>query len=191
MPTTSRMRIITVLGVALTLVAARAVVAQTSGTAVPPAPTSRPAADKSAADAKKMLSSLTRDALDAKWKGWQLAPGDQPSMTTCGGGATPAADFDDDGSADTAVRVTTKDGVAHVIVVLARPSESMAYELPVSDVKASLALVIHKRGERYRTTLMSYDGFFDADTLGTGGCGKDGLVWIWTGAGFRKATLLK
>ncbi len=137
------------------------------------------------------LPGNVRDALGDRWSGWTLvspaippACADDEQET----GAVVTGDFNGDGRADFAVRLTSK-GTPHLAVVLSQLVNPTVYELELPANGIDQPLRLHKRGTKYRVAGMSLPSYLGADTLGSDACGATGDLWLWSGSGFVKRPL--
>jgi hypothetical protein len=139
------------------------------------------------------LPKIARKALDAKWKGWQLATMDPQSQSCRGdGGESPVVlqgDFDDDGRLDTALAIKTAQGV-RLVAAMARVQETLLYDIDsLGDAAASGYLGLERRGTKFTNPNTKLDDYFAADTLTVYRCGQPRTAHIWTGLGFSKVTI--
>jgi hypothetical protein len=141
------------------------------------------------------LSKEGRKALDAQFKGWQLAPIDSQG-TSCphsdGGAASFAqGDFNNDGKPDTALAIKTADGSVRLVVVFDRMEDDMVATVDsLGQGSAAGVLGVAKRGAAYKNSEGLVDSYA-SDTLTFTTCGGPQAAYLWNGLGFQKVELAK
>jgi hypothetical protein len=135
------------------------------------------------------LTPATRDALDAKFKKWQIATVD-PQSVACqnNGSAAPfvRGDLNGDGQPDLALAIKTDTGV-HLVAIFERSTDSTAVDVDsMGQTAADGGVGIQPRGSSFKNPDDGLEDYFTADTLVVSRCGQPRTLYFWSGLGFRK-----
>lgn len=145
-------------------------------------------------DVLSMLPEAARETLEKKWKKtWTLAQVDPPATACQTAAAAPivTADFDGDTLADYALAVQTPDGVK-LMALLLRGDQYLLFEVDgLGQAQASAFLGVEKRGTKFVNAASSAEDYFSTETLAAHRCGAPSVVYLWTGSGFRRVTIVR
>jgi len=140
-------------------------------------------------------ATITRGALraiEARWRDVELG---RPPASACAGTAETSAplvrgDFNGDGLEDVALWIAAE-GTPHLVAALAM-LDGRATVVEVGDgatLDGVAALEIGPRGTAYRTSSLTIDFFYGADTVVTRACDGSRTAWFWTGGSFGRQSL--
>jgi hypothetical protein len=141
------------------------------------------------------LPKAARDALNNKWRGWQIATVDPALSCLTGDAATSPmlvqADFDSDGHPDVAAAIQTPQGV-RLVAMMSREGGYELFDLDaLGDKTAAAYLRVESRGTKFLRPPLQVPDYFSDATLATYTCGGGHTVYVWSGAGFEKIALTK
>ncbi len=139
------------------------------------------------------LPKAVKEALDDRFKRWEVASVD-PQAIACrrDGEESPAivqADFNSDGQQDIALALKVGDEV-RLIVIVARMEESTLMDVDsLGRGAAGGYLGIEKRGTKFKASNVGVEDFFPADTLAVYRCGQPKTAYFWAATGFTKVVI--
>ncbi|MEO8070863.1 MAG: hypothetical protein ABI652_05640 [Acidobacteriota bacterium] len=146
----------------------------------------------SAIDAATLTPVLLK-RIGTRWPGATLAAASVSDAQSCRDGIdrTPVIahpDLNADGTPDVALRLQSGDEVRVVAAIARLDGVDDLYEVTVKNAEAGLG--VGHPGGVYRAVGTSMDKFFGIDTLVQVACGKEGIGYFWTGAGFTESAIV-
>jgi len=130
-----------------------------------------------------------KEALDARWRGWEIVP--PPADTTACAkrfDRPPAAiittDLNGDATEDFAFQITSPEG-RRVVAALGRIDHRYEILEVATGTDASAVLGVKRRGRSYREQAEGVEYFFNLDTLAFGPCAQPETAYPWNGTAFE------